>query len=236
MAGSGCPPGSPALNHNITYSYPFEKKVTLSCAGSMNCIEYTSTFTIGGHWPDGDNQIELQAPAVFLAGNMTRIWRFDTRTLTFHNHFSQESHSAIAVGTDDGDYVTGVYFPPGQDNVNHQFYGTHSPNKPAAGREFPGSFSMFNVFITTRKPAHEEAYTFTLRKLAHALYRDFYSCKNEKHKQKNFDIFLIFAQNIDCGYTLEPPRRGGSNEYPQSMFLSKNKKNRYTPANPSFTV
>ena len=22
--------------------------------------------------------------------------------------------------------------------------------------------------------------------------------------RKNFDIFLIFAQNIDCGYTLEP--------------------------------
>ena len=49
------------------------------------------------------------------------------------------------------------------------------------------------------------------------------------------DIFLISAQNIDRGYTLEPPRRGGSNEYPQSMFWSKNKKNRYTPANPSFT-
>ena len=31
-------------------------------------------------------------------------------------------------------------------------------------------------------------------------------------------IFLIPAQNIDCGYSLEPPRRGGSNEYPQSMF------------------
>ena len=28
-------------------------------------------------------------------------------------------------------------------------------------------------------------------------------------------IFLISAQNIDCGYSLEPPRRGGSNEYPQ---------------------
>ena len=26
-------------------------------------------------------------------------------------------------------------------------------------------------------------------------------------------IFLIFAQNMDCGYSLEPPRRGGSNEY-----------------------
>ena len=31
-------------------------------------------------------------------------------------------------------------------------------------------------------------------------------------------IFLIFAKNIDCEYSLEPPRRGGSNEYPQSMF------------------
>ena len=31
-------------------------------------------------------------------------------------------------------------------------------------------------------------------------------------------IFLISAQNIDCGYSLEPPRRGGSNEYQQSMF------------------
>ena len=43
-----------------------------------------------------------------------------------------------------------------------------------------------------------------------------------------FYIFLIFAQNIDCGYTLEPPREGGSNEYTQCMFYSKNKKNRYT--------
>ena len=31
-------------------------------------------------------------------------------------------------------------------------------------------------------------------------------------------VYLFFFQNIDCGYMLEPPRRGGSNEYPQSMF------------------
>ena len=43
-------------------------------------------------------------------------------------------------------------------------------------------------------------------------------------KIKFFAIFLIFAPNIDCGYTLEPPRRGGSNEYPQSMFWNKNQK------------
>ena len=77
---------------------------------------------------------------------------------------------------------------------------------------------------------------FPLRKLAHAINRDFLALKIENFQLKNFDIFLIFAQNIDCGYTLEPPRRGGSNEYPQSMFWSKNKKNRYTPANPSFAI
>ena len=31
-------------------------------------------------------------------------------------------------------------------------------------------------------------------------------------------IFLISAQNIDYGNSLEPPRRGGSERYPQSMF------------------
>ena len=31
-------------------------------------------------------------------------------------------------------------------------------------------------------------------------------------------IFLILLKNMDCGYSLEPPRQGGSNEYPQSMF------------------
>ena len=42
--------------------------------------------------------------------------------------------------------------------------------------------------------------------------------KKENFHEKNFDIFLIFAQNKDCGYTLEPPRRGGSNVYSRSMF------------------
>ena len=51
---------------------------------------------------------------------------------------------------------------------------------------------------------------------------------------KNTDIFHIFVQNIDCGYSLEPPRRGGSNGYPQSMFLSRNKKNNVYPCIPPF--
>ena len=34
-------------------------------------------------------------------------------------------------------------------------------------------------------------------------------------------FFHIFAQNIDCGYSLEPPRRGDSYEYPQSIFWAE---------------
>ena len=43
-----------------------------------------------------------------------------------------------------------------------------------------------------------------------------------KVHQKKKDIFNIFALNIDCGYTLEPPRRGVSNEYLQSVFDQTN--------------
>ena len=34
-------------------------------------------------------------------------------------------------------------------------------------------------------------------------------------------IFLFLLKNIDCGYLLEPPHWGGSNEYPQSMFWAE---------------
>ena len=55
-----------------------------------------------------------------------------------------------------------------------------------------------------------------------------------KFSDKNSDIFHISAQNVESGYSLEPPRRGGSNEYPQFMFLSRNKKNNVYPCKPQF--
>ena len=62
----------------------------------------------------------------------------------------------------------------------------------------------------------------------------FISKNTENFQIKISDIFHISAQNIDCGYSLEPPRRGGSNEYPQSMFMSRNKKNNVYPCKPQF--
>ena len=48
--------------------------------------------------------------------------------------------------------------------------------------------------------------------------------KTENFHIKNSDIFHISAQNIDCGYSLEPPRR------------AEIRKVMYTPLNPNFTI
>ena len=65
-------------------------------------------------------------------------------------------------------------------------------------------------------------------------YTENFTKENRKFSDKNSDIFHISAQNIDCGNSLELPRRGGYNEYPQSMFFSRNKKNYVYPCKPQF--
>ena len=65
-------------------------------------------------------------------------------------------------------------------------------------------------------------------------YIENFTTKNENFQMKNSGSFHISAQNIDCGYLLQPPRRGGSNKYPQSMFLSRNKKNNVYLCKPQF--
>ena len=78
---------------------------------------------------------------------------------------------------------------------------------------------------------------FTITKTSLFKYiENFTTPKGKFSDKKNSDIFHISAQNIDCGYSLEPPQRGGSNEYPQSMLFSKLRKIMYTPVNPSFII
>ena len=68
------------------------------------------------------------------------------------------------------------------------------------------------------------------------IYWKFHHQKLSFFLDKNSDIFHISAKNIDCGYSLEPPRSGGSNEYSQSMFWAEIRKIMYTPVNPSFSI
>ena len=65
-------------------------------------------------------------------------------------------------------------------------------------------------------------------------YIENFTTKTWNFSDKNSDFFHISAQNIDCGYSLEPPRQSGFNEYPQSMFLSRNKKNNVYLCKPQF--
>ena len=73
----------------------------------------------------------------------------------------------------------------------------------------------------------------SLRKHAYSNILRILTPKNENFLIKN-SIFHISVQNIDCRYSLEPPRRGGSNEYLQSMFLTRNKENNVYPCKPQF--
>ena len=74
----------------------------------------------------------------------------------------------------------------------------------------------------------------SLRKHAYSNILRILPPKNENFLMKNSGSFYISAQNIDCGYLIEPPRRGGSNEYRQFMFLSRNKKVDVYPCKPKF--
>ena len=79
-------------------------------------------------------------------------------------------------------------------------------------------------FETMRKDAlrfgREKYFNGHITKTCLFKYTENFTTKNENFQIKNADIFHISVQNIDCGSSLEPPRGGGSNEYPQSMFWS----------------
>ena len=70
-------------------------------------------------------------------------------------------------------------------------------------RVFEGPFSLES------KPLRKHAYSNILK---------IFPPKNENFQINISYIFHISAQNIDCGNSLEPPRRDDSNEYPQSVF------------------
>ena len=74
----------------------------------------------------------------------------------------------------------------------------------------------------------------SLRKHAYSNTLKISPLKTESFQLKILIFFHISAHNIDCGYSLEPPRRGSSNEYPQSVFLRSNKKNNVYPCKPQF--
>ena len=126
-------------------------------------------------------------------------------------------------------------------DIYHQSWYTEINNSPRSSSYSRFKHSFIYLSFISDKTLRKYDYSNTLKILPR---------KNENFQIKNSEIFQISAQNIDCGYSLEPPRwggsneypqsvlshRGGSNEYPQSMCWAEIRKIMHTPVNPRFTI
>ena len=67
-------------------------------------------------------------------------------------------------------------------------------------------------------------------------YTENFTSNNWKVSDKKLWYFSYFCSKFRLWVLVRTasPRRGGSNEYPQSMFLSRNKKNNVYPCKPQF--
>ena len=92
-----------------------------------------------------------------------------------------------------------------------------------------GILSGFNLFAETYLSGNIKDNIYTIYRFEHITKTCLYNfdplephfCIVKLGFTGVYIIFLVSAQNIDCGYSLEPPRRGGSNEYLQSMFWAE---------------
>ena len=91
------------------------------------------------------------------------------------------------------------------------------------------TFAFFAVRLSTYRR------NTTLQNHAYSNILKYLPPKNENFQvKKKSDIFHISAQHIDCEYSSDPPRGGGSNKYSQSKSLSRNNKNNVYPCKPQF--
>ena len=114
----------------------------------------------------------------------------------------------------------------------------------------PGNFIHHTIFITvwsfsifvwikhfwapSWNPCYIHNGVIIITKISLFKYTENFTNKKRKFSDKKFWYFIFLPKTIDCGYLLELPRWGSSNEFPQSMFLSRNKKNNVYPCKPQF--
>ena len=101
-----------------------------------------------------------------------------------------------------------LLFEPAHDKTYNKMCATsEDSDQPAYQRSLVAVFADYMCFL---QPPGKKGYIATDKVI-------FYP--------KNADIFLISQQKHMLWYSLEAPRQGTSNEYPQHMFSSINKKN-----------
>ena len=89
------------------------------------------------------------------------------------------------------------------------------------------SVASYVVFVLLFAPY----LSFSLQKQAYSNILKISPPKTENFQIRNSDVFSYSCSKHRLWYSLEPPCRGGSNEYSQSMFWGKIRKIMYTPVN-----
>ena len=102
--------------------------------------------------------------------------------------------------------------------LSQLFFRVYTITKTCPCNEHP----LTPHFYIGKLGVYQGVHYFLIFALKHTDY--FSPCKNGYFQMQKCDIFLIFAQNIDRGYSLEPPHWGGSNVYPRFMFWEKIRK------------
>ena len=102
---------------------------------------------------------------------------------------------------------------------------------------FPGiPVHVLTFYLSTKKnnkKTHIVA-SITLRKHAYSNILKMLPPKNAKFSDKKFWYFSYFCSKHRSWVLVRTPHWGSSNEYPQSMSLSRNKKNNVYPCKPQF--
>ena len=102
-----------------------------------------------------------------------------------------------------------LLFEPAHDKTYNKMCATsEDSDQPAHQRSLVAVFTDYMCFL---QPPGKKGYIATDKAIFFI--------------RKMLISFLFLNKNICCGYSLEAPRRGASNEYPQHMFSSINKKN-----------
>ena len=103
----------------------------------------------------------------------------------------------------------------GFESVQHFFFSR--PNfSVARERYLPADLRSYSVKALHGKTNLTSQENITKTRLFK--YIENFTSKTENFKMKISNIFHISAHNIDCEYSLEPHRRGGSNEYHNLCF------------------
>ena len=81
FSGANCKAGSPALNTQDTYPFPFSKTITMGCpgAGRDPCFTYSLSVVVGGTIPKY-SMIVVEGPTGYHTGEFNVTKSLDTTT------------------------------------------------------------------------------------------------------------------------------------------------------------